>query len=465
MGESLKSNPDWYLARVDRLPTWGLSYAIIWALGFSFFITLYDVINVGFALPYIPFVVSASQASLIASLGLFGYVVGAPIFSYMADVIGRRPTLVFTALLTAIGSFGDAFSVNYPMLAIFRFLTGMAIGADLVLVMTYVAETAPASKRGRYTNLAFIGGWAGIGIGPFIAALIVTSNTVIGWRIVFAVGGILAVLALAIRYYAPETVRFLVSKSKFDDAERLVGRMEEVSLRRSGLASLPEPDMRSYRIPKQNPFKILVKPKYLKRLLALFFLLFFVYFMDYPFLVIPETWAKDVLGYSGSMLSQVVFLFGVAGIGAFLGSILLRPFIDRYDRRKMTIVSVVVFTLGTGIMGYGGAVKSLALFFVGAFLAELIGVGWFQLYYQMCTDNFPTAARATGYAIADGVGHLGGAIGLLVIFPIIYALGNVGGWVIPWIPAIAMTLVVLALTPNTVGKRLEEINEATDAVQ
>jgi len=53
----------------------------------------------------------------------------------------------------------------------------------------------------------------------------------------------------------------------------------------------------------------------------------------------------------------------------------------------------------------------------------------------------------------------------LVIFPIIYALGNVGGWVIPWIPAIAMTLVVLALTPNTVGKRLEEINEATDAVQ
>jgi MFS family permease len=145
MGESLKSNPDWYLARVDRLPTWGLSYAIIWALGFSFFITLYDVINVGFALPYIPFVVSASQASLIASLGLFGYVVGAPIFSYMADVIGRRPTLVFTALLTAIGSFGDAFSVNYPMLAIFRFLTGMAIGADLVLVMTYVTETAPAS--------------------------------------------------------------------------------------------------------------------------------------------------------------------------------------------------------------------------------------------------------------------------------------------------------------------------------
>jgi Arabinose efflux permease len=176
VGTDLKSNPDWYVARVDRIPTWGLSYVIIWAMGFSFFITLYDVINVGFALPYIPFVVTAAQSSLIASLGLFGYVVGAPIFSYMADIVGRRPTLVFTAL----GSFGDALSVNYPMLAVFRSITGMAIGADLVLVMTYMSEMSPADKRGRYTNLAFIGGWAGIGIGPFIAALIVTDIPSIG---------------------------------------------------------------------------------------------------------------------------------------------------------------------------------------------------------------------------------------------------------------------------------------------
>ncbi|TRM81576.1 MFS transporter, partial [Sulfolobus sp. D5] len=172
--------------------------------------------------------------------------------------------------------------------------------------------------------------------------------------------------------------------------------------------------------------------------------------------------AKVVLGYSGALLSQIVFLFGLAGIGAFLGSIILRPFIDKYDRRKMTIISVIIYTLGTGIMGYGGAIRSSTLFFIGAFLAELIGVGWYQLYYQMCIDNFPTAARATGYSIADGVGHAGGAVGLLVILPLIYALGNVGGWTIPWIPAIIMAILVLFLTPNTVGKRLEEINEATD---
>jgi len=200
---------------------------------------------------------------------------------------------------------------------------------------------------------------------------------------VFAVGGILVVLALAIRYYAPETVRFLASKGKFQEAETLVKSMEDLSMKGAYVQSLPEPDMKSYVTVKQNPFRILAKPKYLKRLLALFFLIFFVYFMDYPFLVIPETWAKDVLGYSGSLLSQVVFLFGVAGIGAFLGSIILRPFIDRVDRRKMTILSVVVYTIGTAVMGFGGAVRSLTLFFVGAFLAELIGVGWYQLYSDL----------------------------------------------------------------------------------
>jgi len=66
------------------------------------------------------------------------------------------------------------------MLAVFRSITGMAIGADLVLVMTYMSEMSPADKRGRYTNLAFIGGWAGIGIGPFIAALIMTDIPSIG---------------------------------------------------------------------------------------------------------------------------------------------------------------------------------------------------------------------------------------------------------------------------------------------
>ncbi|QKR00813.1 MFS transporter [Metallosphaera tengchongensis] len=459
---NLKQSPDWYVARVDRLPTWGLTYALIWAMGFSFFITLYDVINVGFALPYIPFVVTAGQASLIASLGLFGYVVGAPIFSYIADIVGRRPTLMFTALLTAIGSFGDALSVNYPMLAVFRFITGMAIGADLVLVMTYMAEMSPASKRGQYTNLAFIGGWAGIGIGPFIAALIVTSIPVVGWRVIFVVGGILAGLALAIRAYAPETVRFLAAKGNFDKADSLCKVMEETSMRRAKLNSLPEPNVKMYGVAKENPFKTLAKPKYLKRLIVLFLLMFTIYFMDYPFLVLPETWAKDILGYTGSLLSSTIFYFGLAGIGAFLGAILLRFIIDRFDRRYMTIFGVVMFMIGSGIMALGGIARSIPTFFLGAFIAELVGVGWFNVYYLLCSENFPTHARATGYSIADGVGHLGGAIGLLALFPLISVLGNVGAWVIPWIPAVIMAIVTVFALPKTVKVRLEEVNEATD---
>lgn len=95
---------DEYLARIDRLPTWGLSYVILYAIGFSYFITLYDAVgNIGAALPYIPFL-NASTASLIASIGLFGYIPGSLGLGYLADRIGRKPVLILTVTLTAIGS-------------------------------------------------------------------------------------------------------------------------------------------------------------------------------------------------------------------------------------------------------------------------------------------------------------------------------------------------------------------------
>ncbi|MQL54316.1 MFS transporter [Acidianus ambivalens] len=456
---SVKGNPEIYIARLDRLPGWGLSYIIFWALGFSFFITLYDVINVGFALPYIPFITSSSEASLVASLGLFGYVVGAPIFSFLSDRIGRKPAMVFTSFLIAIGSFGDAFSVNFPMLSLFRFITGMAIGADLVLVMTYIAEMSPAKKRGIYSNIAFIAGYAGLGIGPYIAAEVVTTIPNIGWRIVFMIGGILAVGALLIRAYAPESLRFLAFHGKLEEAEKLISIMEEISIKRYKIDKLPDPIIMNYKPPKENPLKILLKPIYLKRLIVLFFLSFWFYFIDYPFLVLTPTWLKANLGYSSSQLSYAIFLFGLSGLGVILGSIILRFFIDRYDRRKLAIIDALFYMIGAIIMSIGAVGHNFTTFFIGSFIAETIGVGWFNVYYLLDVDNFPTIARATGYSLTDGIGHLGGALGLLALLPLANSLGNISVWGILWIPALIMGGLTLIFTPKTTGFRLEEVNE------
>jgi MFS transporter, putative metabolite:H+ symporter len=450
-----------YAARVDRLPTWGLSYALVLALGFSSFITLYDVVNVGFALPYIPYLTSASAGALVASLGLFGYVVGAPIFSYAADRVGRRPALIVTALLTGIGSFGDAAAFNYSSLLVFRFVTGMGIGADIILVVTYITEQSPGTKRGSYTNLAYLGASLGSGIGPFIAALLVTSFAS-GWRYAFFLGGLLAIFALLIRAFAPETVRYLANKGKFEDAEKQVSLMESTAMRRARIEILPPVTaIGSYDVKtRKDAFSVLAKPKYLKRLITLFLLMFFVYFGGYVYALVPE-WLGTI-GYTGSVLSSLLLLNSLTFVGVFVGALVLRPFIDRIDRRKTAVLTTLGYALGVTLMAFGAVSKDIPLFVFGSLVASLVGIGFTQVYYMLNTDNFPTQARATAFSLADGLGHLGGAIGLAVFFSMVTIFGNILVWPIAWIGAIIATFTIFLLTPETTSKRLETINEATD---
>jgi MFS transporter, putative metabolite:H+ symporter len=460
-GSGTSTAVETYAARLDRLPTWGLSYALVLALSFSSFITLYDVVNVGFALPYIPYLTSPSAGALVASLGLFGYVVGAPIFSYAADRVGRRPALIATALLTGIGSFGDAVAFNYLSLSVFRFITGMGIGADIVLVVTYMAEQSPGTKRGSYANLTYLGGSLGSGIGPFIAALLVTSFAS-GWRYAFFLGGLLAIFALLIRAFAPETVRYLANKGKFEEAEKQVSLMELTAMRRARIDALPPvTTVGSYNVKAgKDAFSILAKRKYLKRLITLFVLMFFVYFGGYVYALVPE-WL-GTLGYTGAALSSLILVNSLSFVGVFVGALILRPLIDKVDRRKTAILATLGYALGVTMMALGAVSKDVLLFLLGSFVSSLVGLGFTQVYYMLNTDNFPTQARATASSIADGMGHMGGAIGLAVFFSMVGIFGNILVWPISWIGGIIATFAMFFLTPETTSKRLETINEATD---
>lgn len=228
-------------ARIDRLPTMVLPISVILALAFGYFIALYDVIDIGIAfsgtsLPYTG--LTPSEASTVVSMGLAGYIPGAIILGYLADKYGRKPMLMFTALLTAIGSLGNALSFNYPMFIVFRFITGMGIGGDLILVPTYIVEMVPAVKRGQYFNLVYIAGWAGLGLGPFLASIIDLLNPAIGWRVIFLIGATLAFIVLIIRSHASETVRMLALKGRINEAEKIVAEMEEKAVQKTGISFL-----------------------------------------------------------------------------------------------------------------------------------------------------------------------------------------------------------------------------------
>ncbi|BAB67564.1 MFS transporter [Sulfurisphaera tokodaii] len=455
-------------ARIDRLPTMVLPISVILALAFGYFIALYDVIDIGIAfsgtsLPYTG--LTSTQASIVVSMGLAGYIPGAIILGYFADKYGRKPMLMFTALLTAIGSLGNALSFNFPMFIVFRFITGMGIGGDLILVPTYIVEMVPAVKRGQYFNLVYIAGWAGLGLGPFLASVIDLLNPAIGWRVIFLIGATLAFIVLVIRSHASETVRILALKGKLDEAEKIVAEMEEKAIQKTGI-QLPPYNPLNYKVEEKNPFTIFKNKKYAIRIISVMLSIFFFYFGEYPYLTQFLLWAGGLSNLTKAQINELTFLYGLAGVATFLGAIALRFIVEKVRRAILTTLAYFVgMLLGVLIATIGTINYNVPLAFGGMLLTNFIGVGWSnQLNYLNGTENVPTYARATSFAFSDGAAHLGAAISTAIILPIISSLGALPTWVLFQVPMVIMGIVLIFVLPNTIGQSLEKINEAEAGV-
>jgi putative MFS transporter len=182
------------IARQDRLPIWSLSYLFIGIIGIGFLFTFYDIfdITVSFIQTCTQIVSGCNTANAANSLGLpvelnlAGYVVGALILSPLADRFGRRDMLLFTLLLTGLGSLYTAFVNDYPNFIIARIITGIGIGADLAIVNTYINEVAPRGSRAKYTSLIFIMSALGAFVGIWLGLILTTPEGTFPYGLSFA---------------------------------------------------------------------------------------------------------------------------------------------------------------------------------------------------------------------------------------------------------------------------------------
>ena len=178
---------------------------------------------------------------------LIGYVIGALSLGPLADRFGRRDMLLVTLVVTGLGSLATAFVNDYNTFIIARTITGIGIGADLAIVNTYINEVAPRGGRAKYTSLifimsglgAFVGIWLGLALStppeafplglPFAQVTVGEGGVFLGdgWRIMYVVGAVLALVGILMRVQLPESPRWLVSKGRLQDADAVVRRMEQ----------------------------------------------------------------------------------------------------------------------------------------------------------------------------------------------------------------------------------------------
>jgi putative MFS transporter len=485
------------IARQDRIPIWSLSYLFIGIIGAGFLFTFFDIfdINVSFiqtctqivagCLPGLPagvthtppgLVLASDMLGLPTLLNLCGYVVGALILSPLADRFGRRDMLLVTLIITGLGSLFTAFVQDYTTFIIARVITGIGVGADLALVATYINEVAPGNGRAKYTSLIFImsslGAFLGIWLGlilstppapfpeglPFALAPVQMVHGLPqfagnGWRWMYGVGAILALLGILLRFRLPESPRWLISQGRIEEADEIVTDMEQRAMKK--LANLPPvgSELHIHTGEKHATYgEILGNPLYLRRTILLFSM-WFVAFMTVYTIGVGFTTILATLGYPPPEAGMVAAL----GVFGFIGcAVFAYGYSERLERKTWLPISAVLTIVGGLIIALSGS----ANFWVTVIGAVILFIG-FNLFVPMCwawsAENYPTRARATGFALVDGVGHIGGGVGILLIAGNITTLGPVGTFLV-----IGGCLVVAAVIAHfgtaTRDMRLDEVS-------
>jgi putative MFS transporter len=469
--------PRGILARLDRLSVWSMPFIFIGIIGTGFLFAFYDVfdINVSFIQSCLALKHGCTPANALSTLripvvlNLAGYVIGALVLAPISDRIGRRNMLLFTMLLTGVGSLYNALAPDYTNFVLARVVTGIGVGADLAIVNTYVGEVAPRRNRARWISVIFImsalGSLLGIWLGlflttpsapwphglPFAQAGPSFSD---GWRWMYAVGALLAAIGVLLRLELPESARWLVGRGRLEEADKVVSDMELVAAKHGPLPSVPE-DIPVDRTTPQSSlaFKALfVSPMYIRRVVQLLLVWFLGYVTVYAFAA-GFTSILSSLRYPPPEAGLIV---AVGAFGFLACALFAVAFAERMERKYWLPFGAIVTLIGGVIVAEAGT-TSLALAFIGSAVVFFGFNVWVPMTYTLSTESFPTRARVTGFGLVDGIGHLGGGIGVLVIAPQIPNMSVLGTMMLIGAFLLAAALIG-QFSVKTRGRHYEEIS-------
>jgi MFS transporter, putative metabolite:H+ symporter len=436
------------LARLDRIPVWPYERKLLWVVGAGYFFAFFDIVTISFATPVIAtqFHVSKATVTLSVTSSLIGYIIGAFADSTIADKWGRKLSLGVSVAVFSLGTVLAAVSTNVTELIVFRFIAGLGIGAEIAAVTTYIGELSPARLRGRYTSWATTAAYAGFAVVPFIARGLVP-NFAAGWRILFLIGALGGATILFMRRGLPPSPRWLVSQGRSEEAGELVAAAEETAREKID-GDLPEPSPVPEEAPPERfPVRALLRSPMAGRV-GLFVSIWFVYYIgNYGWLTLAPTLFTDK-GYS---LADSTTYLVVSGLGFLLGAWTTTRFSDRFERKYTVALCAVAWAISLAAIGL---FVSPAIIMVFGFIASTTIGLLVPMLYTYTAEHFPTNARATGVALSDGLGHIGGALAPLIVLGANSIWGFSGSFLVMAISGVvAGALVLLGITVT--GRSLE----------
>ena len=184
-----------------------------------------DTLAIAYALPVLTAAwhLSPQKAGAMVAAGYVGQLAGAIFFGWLAERISRVATIRYTIFIYAALSLVCAASWNYTSLLVFRVLQGIGLGGEVPVAAAYINEFAKAKTRGRFFLLYEQSYSAGRLVAALLGVWVVAH---FGWRYLFLIGGLPAMLVIFLRRYLPESPRWLASQGRLEDAASELSKIE-----------------------------------------------------------------------------------------------------------------------------------------------------------------------------------------------------------------------------------------------
>src|SRR4051794_14523509 len=458
-------------ARLDRLPWTRFHTLVIVALGITWILDGLEVTIAGSIVgalqesPVLHF--TAAQVGLVASAYLAGAVLGALLFGYLTDRLGRRRLFMVTLGLYLTATAATALSWDFWSFALFRVLTGAGIGGEYAAINSAIQELIPARYRGR-TDLAVNGSfWVGAALGALGAVVLLQPGLLPpdwGWRSAFGIGAVLGLSIIVLRRGIPESPRWPMLHGRGAEADSVLAGIERHIAEAADIPPLPADHPRLRIVAgKGTPVVRIIRAILLdyprRALLGLVLMSAQAFFYNAIFFSYALVLGR-FYGVSSEAIGWYMLPFA---LGNFLGPLVLGPLFDTIGRKKMIAFTYAISGILLAIVGF--------LFREGVLGAVELTVCWSVIFffasaaassaYLTVSESFPLEARALAIAFFYAIGTGIGGIASPWLFGVLVGSGERGavllGYLFGAAVMIGAALTELAIGVNAERRSLEDV--------
>lgn len=455
--------------RLEALPVTSKHRKLLFGAGIGWALDAMDVGLISFVMAALSLHMGfdKTQLSWLATAGFIGMALGATLGGLLADRIGRKQVFALTLLVYGVATGASALVAGLGLLILLRFIVGLGLGAELPVASTLMAEFAPRAVRGRMIVLleAF---WA---LGWILAAVIgtfVVANGENGWRWGLALGMVPAIYSLVIRRKMPESVAFLETKGRHEEAEQIVASFEAAAAEnaksspqqpvvplakkaaRETVWSQSESADSENAAASENLLlasaSSIWSPALRRRTIALWIIWFCINLSYYGAFI----WIPTLLVQSGFDLVKSFSFTLIITLAQLPGYATAAWLIEKIGRRSTLTVFLIGSAIGAGC--YAAASTELLIIAAGCLLS-FFNLGAWGALYAIGPDLYPTQLRGRGTGAAAGFGRIASILAPLLV-PVLLQVGDIAGLFLLFASAFMLAAVAAWILPEQRGVRL-----------